>query len=403
MSALNHRGARNGSLISQSSEAEGRLAEASVNRLAFLARKLDPGGAERQLVTLAKGLKRRGHDVHVVLFYPGGAFDGELTGAGVPVQFVGKRGRWDVLGFLFRLVRTLRGLRPTVIYSFLDVPNVLAVLLQPLMSGPRLVWSIRAAGMEMQHYDWLSRSIPKLESLLSRYADIVIANSEAGAQWAAGRGFPRSRVVVVENGIDTQRFRFDPAGRERYRGEWGIGACEMAIGLVARFDPMKGHETFLRAAANLAKLRDGLRFVCVGGGPQDYIRRMQALSESLGIAKRVTWAGTQTDMPAVYSALDIASSSSSFGEGFSNAVAEAMACERPCVVTDVGDSARIVGSTGEVVPPRNPEALAAGLLRLLDRLGNEPDLGHRARQRIVAEFSVERMLERTEHALFGRL
>jgi glycosyltransferase involved in cell wall biosynthesis len=370
--------------------------------LVLLARKLDQGGAERQLVTLAKGLKRRGHDVHVVLFYPGGAFDGELTGAGVPVHFVGKRGRWDVIGFLVRLALLLRRLRPATIYSFLDLPNILAVLLHPFVRRPRLVWSIRAAGMEMQHYDWLSRSIPKLESLLSRYSDIVIANSEAGAQWAAGRGFPRSRVVVVENGIDTQRFRFDPAGRERYRGEWGIGAGEMAIGLVARFDPTKGHETFLRAAANLAKLRDGLRFVCVGGGPQDYIRRMQALSELLGIAKRVTWAGAQTDMPAVYSALDIACSSS-LGEGFSNAVAEAMACERPCVVTDVGDSARIVGSTGEVVPPRNPEALAAGLLRLLDRLGHEPDLGHRARQRIVAEFSVERMLERTEHALFGRL
>jgi len=373
-----------------------------MSRIILLARKLDPGGAERQLVTLAKGLKQRGHDVHLVLFYSGGVDDAELAAADLQVHFVGKWGRWDVLGFLFRLVRTLRGLRPKVIYSFLDVPNVLAVLLQPLMSGPRLVWSIRAAGMEMQHYDWLSRSIPKLEALLSRYSDIVIANSEAGAQWAAGRGFPRPRVVVVENGIDTQRFRFDPAGRERYRGEWGIGAGEMAIGLVARFDPMKGHETFLRAAVHLAKQRDDLCFVCVGGGEEEYIRRMQALSESLGIAKRVTWAGAQTDMPAAYSALDI-SSSSSFGEGFSNAVAEAMACERPCVVTDVGDSARIVGSTGEIVPPRNPEALAAGLLRLLDRLGHEPDLGHRARQRIVAEFSVERMLERTEHALFGRL
>ena len=371
--------------------------------LLFLARKLDPGGAERQLVALAKGLKKRGHDIQVVLFYSGGVYDAELAAADVQVHFVGKRGRWDVIGFLVRLALLLRRLRPATIYSFLDLPNILAVLLHPFVRRPRLVWSIRAAGMEMQHYDWLSRSIPKLEALLSRYSDIVIANSEAGAQWAAGRGFPRSRVVVVENGIDTQRFRFDPAGRERYRGEWGIGAGEMAIGLVARFDPMKGHETFLRAAAHLAKQRGDLRFVCVGGGPQDYIRRMQALSESLGIAKRVTWAGAQTDMPAVYSALDTACSSSSFGEGFSNAVAEAMACERPCVVTDVGDSARIVGSTGEVVPPRNPEALAAGLLRLLDRLRHELDLGHRARQRIVAEFSVERMLERTEHALFGRL
>ncbi len=371
--------------------------------LILLARKLDPGGAERQLVTLAKGLKRRGQDVQVVLFYPGGAFDGELTSAGVPVHFIGKRGRWDVLGFLFRLVRRLRHLRPTVIYSFLDVPNVLAVLLRPFLSTPRLVWSIRAAGMEMAHYDWLARGVQQFEALLSRWSDIVIANSQAGAHWAVSRGFPESRLIVIENGIDTTRFHFDAAGRERYRTEWKIGPAEMAIGLVARFDPMKDHECFLRAAAHVAKQRDGLRFVCVGGGPESYIRRMQALAESLGIAGRVTWAGAQTDMPAVYGALDIASSSSSFGEGFSNTSAEAMACERPCVVTDVGDSGRIVGETGELVPPSNPEALAAGMLRLLDRIGHENDLGYRARQRIVAEFSVERMLERTEQALFGKL
>jgi hypothetical protein len=112
------------------------------------------------LVTLAKGLKRRGHDVHVVLFYPGGAFDGELTGAGVPVHFLGKRGRWDVIGFLVRLALLLRRLRPATIYSFLDLPNILTVLLHLFVRRPRLVWSIRAAGMEMQHYDWLSRSIP---------------------------------------------------------------------------------------------------------------------------------------------------------------------------------------------------------------------------------------------------
>lgn len=105
-------------------------------------------------------------------------------------------------------------------------------------------------------------------------------------------------------------------------------------------------------------------------------------------------------MSAVYSALDIVSSSS-FGEGFANVIAEAMACERPCVVTDVSDSARIVGSTGEVVPPRNPDALAEAIVRMLDRLKASPDLGCQARARIVAEFSVERMVLRTMEVIGG--
>jgi glycosyltransferase involved in cell wall biosynthesis len=371
-----------------------------MNRVVVLARKLDPGGAERQIVTLAKSLRERGRDVQVVLFYDGGAFDGELAAAGVPVHFVGKRGRWDAVGFLVRLALILRRLRPAAIYSFLDLPNILASLLHPAVGRPRLVWSIRAAGMEMHHYDWLSRLIPRLEARLSWTADVIVANSRAGKDWAISRSFPPDKMVVIENGIDTNRFKFDAAGRERVRNEWKVGAGETAIGLVARFDPMKDHETFLRAAAQLARARGGLRFVCVGGGPEDYVRRIQELALILGIEQLVTWAGPQSDMPAVYSALDIASSSSSFGEGFSNAIAEAMACGVPCVVTDVGDSARIVGEVGEVVVPRDADALAGAIARMLDRIETNVDIGQQARARIVDEFSVARMVSRTEHVVY---
>lgn len=367
--------------------------------LLLLIRSLDFGGAERQLVALAKGLKGRGCDVQVVLFYSGGVFDEELAAAGVSVHFVGKRGRWDVIGFLIRLALILRRLRPVAIYSFLDLPNILSAFLCPVIGRPRLVWSIRAAGMEMRHYDWLNRLIPRLEAGLSCAADVVVANSHAGSAWAVSRGFPADSIVVIENGIDTNRFKFDAAGRERVRNEWKVGAGETAIGLVARFDPMKDHETFLRAAAQLAKDRGDLRFVCVGGGPEDYVRRIRELSEFLGLGKLVTWAGPQSDMPAVNSALDIASSSSSFGEGFSNAIAEAMACERPCVVTDVGDSARIVGELGEVAPPRDADALAGATARMLDRIAENADIGRQARARIVDEFSVERMVSRTEQVV----
>lgn len=366
--------------------------------LVLLARKLDQGGAERQLVTLAKALRERGQDIHVVLFYAGGVFDGELAAAGVPVHYAGKRGRWDVVGFLLRLTLILRRLRAVVIYSFLDLPNILAALCHPAVGRTRLVWSIRAAGMEMQHYDWLSRLIPKLEARLSRSADVVVANSRAGKDWAISRGFPPDKMVVIENGIDTERFRFDAAGRERVRSEWHVGAGEQLIGLVARLDVMKDHPNFLKACALLAEKRRNLRFVCVGGGASTHREELEAIAEDLKIVDRLIWAGPRSDMPAVLSALDIASSSS-FGEGFSNAIAEAMACERPCVVTDVGDSARIVGDTGEVVPPRDADALAEAMARMLDRIAGNIDIGRRARARVVEEFSVGHMVARTERVL----
>lgn len=371
-------------------------------RIILLARKLNQGGAERQLVALAKGLKGLGHDVHAVLFYAGGAFDAELAAAGVPVHFVGKRGRWDAFGFLIRLAMILRRLRPTTIYSFLDLPNILAALLRPAIGHPRLVWSIRAAGMEMRHYDWLSRLMPRLEAVLSRSADVIVANSRAGKEWAINRGFPSGRMIVIENGIDTERFRYDAAGRERVRKEWGIGAGETAIGLVARLDVMKDHRNFLQACALLASRRNDLRFVCVGGGKAEMREDLEAFARHVGIAERVIWSGPRADMEAVYSALDIVTSSSSFGEGFSNAIAEAMACERPCVVTNVGDSARIVGEVGEVVPPRDADALADAMARMLERIENNPDLRRQARARIVDEFSVGRMVSRTEQVLRGQ-
>ena len=370
-----------------------------MSRLVLLARKLSQGGTERQIVVLAKALKKNGHDVHVVLFYAGGVFDSELATIDVPVHFVEKGGRWDVVGFLIRLRGILRELRPVTVYSFLDVPNILAALLCPWIGRPRLIWGLRAAGTEMHHYDWLARLMHWLESYLSRVADLVIANSQAGSTWAVSRGFRETRMAVVENGIDTIRFHPDPKGGETVREGWKVMKNQRLIGLVARLDAMKDHRNFLQACAFLAAKRDDLRFVCVGGGASAYHAELVKLTEDLGISEQMIWAGWHQDMPAIYSALDI-NCSSSFGEGFSNSVSEAMACGTPCVVTDVGDSARIVGELGEVAPPRDAEALSSAMARMLDRLEGDTDIRCLVRERIVTEFSVERMVQRTEQLLF---
>jgi glycosyltransferase involved in cell wall biosynthesis len=206
-------------------------------------------------------------------------------------------------------------------------------------------------------------------------------------------------MVVIPNGIDTKRFCPDPEARQRIRAEWGVTESEKLIGLVGRLDPMKDHPTFLRAAALLMQEREDVHFVCVGDGPADYRRELHALGEELGLGQRLIWASARGDMPAVYNALDIATSSS-YGEGFPNVVGEAMACGVPCVVTHVGDSARIVGETGVVVPPKDPEALAVGWKSSLARDGSEVAL--KARLRVEENFSVGRMVERTEKAIWPK-
>jgi glycosyltransferase involved in cell wall biosynthesis len=365
-------------------------------RIRVVARSLDIGGAERQLVELARGLHARGHAVSVTLFYGAGALEVDLHAAGVPVQILDKRGRWDVMRFLPRLAVALRMERPDILYSFLPVPNVLSALVKPAVPGTRLVWAIRASDRNKVPLDWPSRVAYGLEATLAPLADLILPNSRAGFVHGQARGISKDKMLVVPNGIDTERFRPSLPGRARVRAELGLAADELAVGIVARLDPIKDHGTFLAAAAMLAAARrERLRFVVVGDGPPKYRAELEAQSRRIGLAG-VTWAGGRSDMPDVYSALDLVCSSS-LSEGFPNCVAEAMSCERACAVTDAGDSATIVDGTGVVVPPASPAALAAGLGTLLDRLAIEgpASVGAAARARIVQSFGREALITRT--------
>ncbi|MBI1802396.1 MAG: glycosyltransferase, partial [Chloroflexi bacterium] len=173
---------------------------------------------------------------------------------------------------------------------------------------------------------------------------------------------------------------------------------ELLIGLVGRLDPMKGHPTFLRAAAAIALACPQARFVCVGDGPAAYRARLRALCLSLGLDGKIEWAGHQNDMASVYSAMDVAVSVS-LSEGFSNAIGEAMACAVPCIVTPAGDSALIVGPTGSVVPPNDPVAMSQACRHFIELSERERrQLGLQARARIEQEFNVPRLIERTQNA-----
>jgi glycosyltransferase involved in cell wall biosynthesis len=361
----------------------------------FFARSLERGGAERQLVLLASGLRREGWSVTVACFYAGGPFQHNLEQAGVPVVDLKKRGRWDVLRFAWRLFSMFRKINPDVIHGYLPLPNMLSLLARWARPGTRVVWGVRSSNMDLLQYNWMSRAIYWLQYRLARYADLIIINSSAGMAYYVARGFPRQAMRLIPNGIDTSYFRFNALGRERMRYAWGVPESAVLVGLVGRLDPMKDHLTFIKAAARLASTNSNWWFVCVGDGALDYQARLKQQAIELGLGQRLIWDCTCEEMSAAYSALDIASSSSC-GEGFSNVIAEAMACGRPCVVTDVGDSSVIVGESGIVVPPRDPIALATGIESLHSRLRVPGDaLRQMARERIELQFSTAKLVKRT--------
>lgn len=367
-------------------------------RVLVITRRFEQGGAEQQLVELLKGIDKSRFCIAVATFYEGGPLVNEMAAIeGLRWIPLHKRGRWDVLPFLWRLWRAGQEFRPQIIHGYMGVANHIALFLGKLL-GAKVVWGIRSSDMDFRHYDWLSGLSFRLERFLSRFVDLVLANSQTGGCYHVARGFPAERLVVVPNGIDVQRFHPDAEARARIRKEWDISGSEILIGLVARFDPMKDHSTFLRAVTRSTK--DKLRFVCIGWGPDAYQSKLRQLASELGVDDRIIWAGARRDMPEVYNGLDLLTLSSAFGEGFPNVVAEAMSCGTPCVVTDVGDSAWIVGDTGVVVPPRLPEALATGWNEMIERLGAErSSLSKKARSKIVDNFRRELLVERTSEAL----
>jgi len=366
-----------------------------MKKIIFFIRSLNAGGAERQLVVAAKGLAERGYDVTVLTFYAGGFYADELLNTQVQLLSLDKKGRWDLLPFLWRLRRVLCEQAPDIIYSFMGVSNSLAVMMRYFIASVRIVWGVRASNMDLDQYDWLSRWSYKLECSLSRFADSIIANSNAGKYYAVAHGFPKGKMKVIPNGIDTERFY--PAKSEgiALRQAWGVAENERLIGVVGRIDPMKGIPIFLDAAVHIKQQHSQVRLVWVGSGEAKYEKEMRQLATQLGLDDVLIWAGRHTDMLAIYNALDIASSSS-YGEGFPNVIGEAMACGVPCVVTDVGDSALLVGDAGVVVPAKDSRTLAEGwnkMLGLDDVMLQNQVVS--VRNRVVNEFDVAKLLERT--------
>lgn len=369
-------------------------------RICFLIRRLDRGGAERQLLSLVKGLPKDRFDITVMEFYDGGGLVPDLLQIpGIKRVCLNKGNRWHTLGFLRSFLREMRAAQPDVIHGYLYVSNILAVLAKPfLKKKPAIVMGFRSSNTHLEHYDWLASACALLENKLSRYSDLVIANSRAGANFCQQVGYAPKRMTVVSNGIDTEAFKPDANLRSDTRKRWGIPDNSTLIGIVGRFDRKKNHPIFLQAAALLAKERPTVRFVCVGGGGRgNYPQEVKNLAQDLGLGDKIIWAGETRDMASAYNALDINTLCSNAAEGFPNVLAEAMACGVACVATDTGDAREILGPTGIVIPESSPELLVQAWKQLLDQ--DLDSLRMRVRDRIVDNFSIQKLAEKTEHEL----
>ena len=372
------------------------VAASSPLRVCHLITTLDVGGAELMLARLVERMDPARFRCTVISLVEPGQVGARLRDKGVGVTSLGLRRGRPAAGAVRRLVRQLREHRPDVLQTWLYHADLLGLVAGRLAGVPHVLWNVRSSDMAMGRYGLLSRLTLHACRFAARYPDGIVVNSRAGYDHHRRLGYRARAWFLIPNGVDMECFRPDAAARARVRGELGIPPEAPLIGFVARVDPMKDHETFLRAAALLARRRPDVRFLLAGAGTEPG-GRVEALVREAALGPRLVRLGARDGMPGITAALDVAASVSRFGEGFPNVVAEALACGVPCVVTDVGDAARIVGEAGRVVPRADPYGLADACDDLI-AAGPEARraMGRRGREHVGRLYSLARAVGRYE-------
>ena len=352
---------------------------------------LEIGGAETVLTRLVLAKRSAEFPQYVVSLTNGGRFVAELRAAGIPVETLDmKRGRPD-LGAVLRLVGLIRRYRPSVIQSWMyhaDLLSLLALTLSGRRRQTRIYWGLRAANMAFEEYRLMSRITFRLCAWLSAFPDGVVVNSVSGQTHHASHGYRPRLFAKIPNGIDCNFFAPTPALRRDARATLALPPDQVAAVHVARVDPMKDHATLLAALARAPQI------ICLAVGEG---------TEALPARTNLIALGKKADVRAILSAADMMVSSS-IGEGFPNAIAEGMAMALPAVATDVGDVKALVGESGLIVKPRDPEALARAIADLAENEERRRSMGQIARQRITQNFSLDQMVKRFDHLhLTGRV
>jgi glycosyltransferase involved in cell wall biosynthesis len=353
---------------------------------------LEPGGAEHQLVNVVTRLDPSRFEPIVISLTGRGPLAEPLESAGVPVHAL--RVATDPVAF----VRLLRRESPDLVETWLYKADLIGGLATLGSGRVPLLWSVHQTDLRPEPGLRSNVLAARICAPLSRWLPtLILCVSPEAARAHAAMGYRADKFRVVPNGFDTDRFRPDDDARAAVREQLGWDESTPIVGLVARFDPQKDHRTFATAARRVLDEVPDVRFLLCGRGVTTGNADLIDLLRASEIHDRVAVLGVRDDMPAVTAALDVAVSSSAFGEAFSIAIGEAMATGVPCVATDTGNASRLVGDAGRVVPVRNPLALAGAINDLLRMSRAERcAMGARGRAAIVDQFSLSSVVRRYE-------
>jgi glycosyltransferase involved in cell wall biosynthesis len=356
---------------------------------------LNTGGAEAVLYRL---LSADMDDTHEVISLMDRGFYGQrLTEDGIPIHtLMMPRGRVTISG-LRELYYLIRRAKPDVVQTWMYQADLVGGMLSRLAGMRKVVWGVHNSDLSVDKSSLSTRLAARACAAVSGVVpERIICCSAVASRVHSELGYSRSKMVIVSNGVDLSEFRPDASDRRRIRKELKIGTNDVVLGMVGRWDPLKGYSNLMAALGHL--LHSGMkawRCLLVGLGMVEANAELVALLARNNVTDRVNLLGVRSDIPAVMNALDL-HVLSSFGESFGNVTVEAMACGVPAVVTSVGAGELIVGDTGWVVPPGDPVRLANAIQDAISKLSKQEQWRVRqaaAREHVAANFGLDRMVQ----------
>ncbi len=364
---------------------------------------LSPGGAETTLYRVLSRMDAARFQNEVISLTSLGSIAQRIRAVGVPVRALGiKRGIPNPFLFV-RLVQWIRKSKPQIVQTWMYHADLIGGLAARLAGEGRLVWNIRQANLDPNWNKpltiWTAKACARMSPWLP---GCVVSCSQAALLLHAKLGYAANNMEVIPNGFDLEEFRPDPGARLSFRRELGLPQDALVIGMAARFHAVKDHRNFIQAAARLQAMIPEVHFVLCGLSVDCENTELSKWVAAAGLDAHCHLLGLRQDLPRLFAAMDIFTSPS-LSEAFPSVVGEAMACGTPCVVTNVGDSASIVGETGKVVPPGNPDALTEAWRELIEAGPSARRLlGMTARLRVKQLFSLPTVVERYQ-AIYTQL
>jgi glycosyltransferase involved in cell wall biosynthesis len=374
-----------------------QIKKAAPIKLVFIITGLAANGAETMLLKLLERIDRNRFIPQVVSLTTLGEIGPRIKSLGISVEALGISNPFTFLPKFIHLVKHIKKISPDVVHTWMYHADLIGGVAARLAGNSAVAWGIVHSNLNPTVNKRGTLAVVRACALLSKWLPLrIISCSTIAQKIHTEYGYVNDKFVVLPLGFDLSLFRPDGDARISVRLEFGLSPNTPVIGLVGRFDPQKNHLGFIRACSIIHKVRTDVHFLLVGSGVDEDNMSLKSAIKDNGLTKVVHLAGMRRDMPKIMAAIDFLASSS-VGEGFPNVLGEAMACGIPCAVTNVGDSAFVVGETGFVVESGDMQGLAKSLLNFLDMEQNE--LSRRkemARIRIENNFELGSVVRRYE-------